>query len=236
MATPHLVGVQEIADLAGVRPNTVIQWTRRHSDFPPPVADLAGGRVWEVEDVIEWLRLRESGQVEPPAQLLGAEELIGYLMEHGLQLIYDAIQNPGIAFTHTLPVQEWEGHQVPGAVMFVRRSGRKPSDPKREALNAERADLTRVVNDRDIHARSYHQRAAKEQLEAAQQRINAIDHELKAMPVPEVPPPVEAVLVVNDTTREPWERMAADEPYPVHVLLRSDLPELTPPPTIEDAL
>ena len=50
-----LVGVCEIASRAGVRPDTVQAWRRRHPSFPEPTAVLALGPVWEWSDVAAWL-------------------------------------------------------------------------------------------------------------------------------------------------------------------------------------
>lgn len=50
-----LVGQAEIAERAGVKPNTIRVWLRRHADFPKPAAELAMGPVWFWEDVRPWV-------------------------------------------------------------------------------------------------------------------------------------------------------------------------------------
>ena len=52
----ELVGVSEIAELAGVSVYTVYAWRRRHQDFPAPVAELTGLLVWRWPEVQAWLR------------------------------------------------------------------------------------------------------------------------------------------------------------------------------------
>lgn len=49
----HLVGAAEIAELLGVSRQRVTQLTNR-ADFPKPVARLAMGKVWRLEDVEDW--------------------------------------------------------------------------------------------------------------------------------------------------------------------------------------
>jgi hypothetical protein len=51
-----LVSSGDVAQIAGVEPNTVRQWERRYEDFPTPAARTAGGNIyWRVE-VERWLR------------------------------------------------------------------------------------------------------------------------------------------------------------------------------------
>lgn len=51
-----LVSVAEIAERAGVKPNTVSKWLLRHDDFPEPAAELAIGPVWIWDDIEPWVR------------------------------------------------------------------------------------------------------------------------------------------------------------------------------------
>jgi len=58
-----LVSVTEIAQRAGTTPGMVHSWRRRHPDFPPPVAQLAIGPVWDWPPVAAWLaRPRRTGR------------------------------------------------------------------------------------------------------------------------------------------------------------------------------
>ena len=49
-----LVGVSEVADMAGVKPNTVAVWTKR-GKLPAPAAELQAGRIWHRADIVRWL-------------------------------------------------------------------------------------------------------------------------------------------------------------------------------------
>lgn len=51
-----VVGIAEIANMAGVSRQVVINWKARSSDFPQPKAELASGKVYDVSEVEAWLR------------------------------------------------------------------------------------------------------------------------------------------------------------------------------------
>lgn len=55
MRIPPLAGLAEVAQILGVRKTTAARYTYRE-DFPQPVARLAMGPVWAVEDVEEWAK------------------------------------------------------------------------------------------------------------------------------------------------------------------------------------
>lgn len=62
-----LVGIPEIAELAGVQPNTVQMWRRRHDDFPAPIVELKMGPVWSWNDVGPWVERQLSKGPGRPA-------------------------------------------------------------------------------------------------------------------------------------------------------------------------
>lgn len=57
MTTLDLVGYGEIAERAGTTPGTVRTWRNRHPSFPPPIARLRSGPVWQWDDVAAWLAI-----------------------------------------------------------------------------------------------------------------------------------------------------------------------------------
>jgi len=67
-----LVGTSEVAEMLGVSKQTLTNWRTRIADFPPPVAELKAGPVWNREDLLAWAKtsgiavvVRKSKQ--PPA-------------------------------------------------------------------------------------------------------------------------------------------------------------------------
>lgn len=62
-----LVGAAEIADRAGVARATVSTWQSRHDDFPPPLLELAQGKIWSWADVEPWIeRQKQKPAGRPP--------------------------------------------------------------------------------------------------------------------------------------------------------------------------
>lgn len=57
MPANDLVGVSEIAAMAGVARNTAWRWSNREG-FPKPAASLSQGRVWRRGDVERWIAKR----------------------------------------------------------------------------------------------------------------------------------------------------------------------------------
>jgi chromosome partitioning protein len=58
MKPEDLVGIAEIADLAGVSKQVVTNWRHRHDDFPKPIQTLQSGPVWNKEVIMTWLKNR----------------------------------------------------------------------------------------------------------------------------------------------------------------------------------
>lgn len=50
-----LLGIPEIADIAGVGRNAVSNWRKRHSDFPTPAVETPSGLLFDVGSVERWL-------------------------------------------------------------------------------------------------------------------------------------------------------------------------------------
>lgn len=57
----ELVGVGEIAEMAGVSRQAVANWRVRAKDFPRPVVDLASGPVFRRSQIRAWLRKNKGG-------------------------------------------------------------------------------------------------------------------------------------------------------------------------------
>jgi predicted DNA-binding transcriptional regulator AlpA len=75
----EIVGLAEVAELLGLsKPATV---ARTHSgEFPPPIAELRAGPVWDRADVVEYAAAR-SGRLEERAGIARlAEEAAGEVL------------------------------------------------------------------------------------------------------------------------------------------------------------
>ena len=51
----ELVGIAEIATMAGITRQQVDQWTKRKRDMPLPLVSLRCGRVWDKSKIQAWL-------------------------------------------------------------------------------------------------------------------------------------------------------------------------------------
>jgi hypothetical protein len=58
MNDSDLIGIYEIAGLAGVSPPAVVNWRTRSNDFPKPVVELKSGPVFRRRDIEYWLKRR----------------------------------------------------------------------------------------------------------------------------------------------------------------------------------
>jgi len=59
-----LVGLSEVAEIAGVSRQAVVNWRARFPDFPAPAAELASGPVWTRDEIEKWLKQREKNVME----------------------------------------------------------------------------------------------------------------------------------------------------------------------------
>lgn len=54
----RLVGIAEIAEMAGVSRAVVVNWRARHDDFPKPVKKFGMGPAFDKNQIKEWLAPR----------------------------------------------------------------------------------------------------------------------------------------------------------------------------------
>lgn len=73
MLDEDLIGINEIAEMAGVSRQAVVNWRKRSENFPRPIAELASGPVFHRSQVRSWLRKRRV----PMAQVFSTINLKG---------------------------------------------------------------------------------------------------------------------------------------------------------------
>lgn len=85
----NLVGLHEVAQLAGVSRQAVSNWMVRRKDFPVPLANLASGPVWKTEIITGWLSraMPTSGQTESGGDMKSF--IVGY--EYSMRDIHEVI-------------------------------------------------------------------------------------------------------------------------------------------------
>lgn len=60
MNNQDMIGIFEIAEMAGVTSAAVVNWRSRHHDFPKPIFELKSGPVFNVDQIRKWLKKRRS--------------------------------------------------------------------------------------------------------------------------------------------------------------------------------
>ncbi len=65
-----LLGVFEIAELAGVSPSAIANWRKRITDFPKPLADLKSGPVYDEGQIRHWLAQRAADELPEAVESL----------------------------------------------------------------------------------------------------------------------------------------------------------------------
>jgi type I restriction enzyme M protein len=71
MGVDQLIGVKEIAELAGVTSAAVGNWRNRYKDFPQPVQQVGSGPVFDSDAIEAWLKRRAK-----PIRPLGIEDVL----------------------------------------------------------------------------------------------------------------------------------------------------------------
>lgn len=72
-----LLGIWEIAELAGVSRQAVSNWRARSGNFPDAVANLHSGPVFRRKDIVHWLERRQVGAsaTQPPGKNNGTRRV-----------------------------------------------------------------------------------------------------------------------------------------------------------------
>jgi hypothetical protein len=68
MADVDLIGIYEIASLAGVTQSAVSNWRKRFTDFPTPIVDLKSGPVFNGAQIQVWLAKRQGNELQAASQ------------------------------------------------------------------------------------------------------------------------------------------------------------------------
>jgi type I restriction enzyme M protein len=59
-----LLGLSDVARLAGVRPSAVANWRDRYKDFPAPAANSGAGPAFQRDDIVSWLERNRPDQAK----------------------------------------------------------------------------------------------------------------------------------------------------------------------------
>lgn len=70
------MGVSEIAALAGVTRQAVVNWRARYRDFPKPRTELQTGPVWDSITIRNWLKRKDAFMTQVAERQIGNEVLL----------------------------------------------------------------------------------------------------------------------------------------------------------------
>jgi Putative ATPase subunit of terminase (gpP-like) len=163
----EIVGVAEIAELLGVRPNTVTSW-RQRDQLPRPRWSLKSGPVWRAADITSWYRTVKRVVQDAPApdQIAEAIDLTGepgrteVYAHYGLAMgIAQLVEQHLSAVLTLLKIPDPYDRQM--FFEIVESANRQTMGQLKEALRRANAPvigityLERVVNTRNLLAHRY---------------------------------------------------------------------------------
>lgn len=84
----RLLGMAEIAEIAGVSRQSVVNWRSRHQDFPRPVLTLRMGPLFDRDEVSEWLKPRVVVRsIAPHPRSNARRQISGYTQTHKVERV-----------------------------------------------------------------------------------------------------------------------------------------------------
>jgi chromosome partitioning protein len=139
-----MVGLAEIAQIAGVTPAAVSNWRSRFTDFPTPVANLRAGPVFDRNQVRRWLRnhkgvrmahvisfINLKGGVGKTTTCVGIAEMLASSYEHGQKVLVIDLDPQTNATVMVIGEERWKEANAAGhtlATMFADALEEDPSD------------------------------------------------------------------------------------------------------------
>lgn len=137
-----LVGISEIAEMAGKTKQAVANWRLRYDDFPRPAQTLQSGPVWNRDVVEHWLKQKEGhaptvisfinlkgGVAKTTTSVATAEVLAKEFRKHVLFIDLDPQTNATI---NLIGEEEWQKRDKEGRTLAqLFRDKLRPEDPQK---------------------------------------------------------------------------------------------------------
>jgi chromosome partitioning protein len=160
MEEKELVGLFEVAELAGVTPSAVANWRKRARDFPAPVVNLKSGPVFSLSQIRTWLRKRrvpmatviatinlKGGVGKSTTTVAVAEVLSATFRKKVLVIDLDPQTN---ATTMLIGEDKWRALNEDGKTLAQLFKDALEPDGKEKLFNIEDAIQKRVSNVEDV--------------------------------------------------------------------------------------
>jgi chromosome partitioning protein len=117
----ELVGLAEVASIAGVSPAAVANWRRRFADFPEPVRSLRAGPIFDLHQIRRWLRknrgvrmahvisfINLKGGVGKTTSCVGVAEMLASDWAHGRKVLVIDLDPQTNATTMLIGEKAWQ--------------------------------------------------------------------------------------------------------------------------------
>jgi len=146
----RIVGLAEIAHLAGVTPAAVSNWRMRFADFPTPVASLRAGPVFDVVQVRRWLRQHKGmrmahvisfinlkGGVGKTTTCVGIAEMLASSYEHGQNVLVIDLDPQTNATVMVIGEERWKEANARGHTLATMFADAIAEDPSRRTFDLD---------------------------------------------------------------------------------------------------
>lgn len=152
---PGMVGLAEIADLAGVTPAAVSNWRKRSEDFPEPVAVLRAGPVFDQHQVRRWLRKNKGvrmahvisfinlkGGVGKTTTCVGVAEMLSSSWSHQGKVLVIDLDPQTNATTMLIGEDRWRKANDAGHTLATLFSDALEEDPSARVFDVDKTIIT----------------------------------------------------------------------------------------------
>lgn len=152
-----MVGLAEIAQLAGVTPAAVSNWRSRSADFPSPVANLRAGPVFDQGQVRRWLRnhkgvrmahvisfINLKGGVGKTTTCVGIAEMLASSSEHGQKVLVIDLDPQTNATVMVIGEDQWEKANGAGQTLATMFADALEEDPNKRKFDFDATLIRRA--------------------------------------------------------------------------------------------
>jgi chromosome partitioning protein len=146
----EVIGLAEVAQMAGVTPAAVGNWRTRFEDFPEPVAALRAGPVFEIDRIRRWLRkhrgvrmahvvsfINLKGGVGKTTTCVGVAEMLASSWAHKQKVLVIDLDPQTNATTMLVGEERWEEANKAGHTLATLFADALEEDPAKRQFDLD---------------------------------------------------------------------------------------------------